>query len=213
FYSREQKKEKPARLEREKEILLFLRTIVIFNMTLFMNHQLRKYKLDFTVILLFGTIVGLSYLVDWRVGEELFETTFWRFLKEMLTILPCMFILIGLFDVWVPREKIEKHIGSGSGLKGIILMILLAVTQVGPLYAAFPVAHLLWKKGCSLRNIFVYVGMFSAAKIPMLTFEIGFMGLKFSLLRLILTIPVFVLIAIFLEKRLRNTSYEITKPE
>lgn len=178
-----------------------------------MNDQLRKYKLDFTVILLFGTIVGISYMVDWAAGEELFETTFWRFLKEMLTILPCMFILVGLFDVWVPREKIEKHIGSGSGLKGIVLMILLAVTQVGPLYAAFPVAHLLWKKGCSLRNIFVYVGMFSAAKIPMLTFEIGFMGLKFSLLRLILTIPVFVLIAFFMERQLRNRSYEVTKPE
>lgn len=178
-----------------------------------MNNQLRKYRLDFTVILLFGTIVGVSYLAGWTAGEKLFETTFWRFLKEMLTILPCMFILIGLFDVWIPREKIEKHIGSGSGIKGIILMILLAVTQVGPLYAAFPVAHLLWKKGCSLRNIFVYVGMFSAAKIPMLTFEIVFMGLKFSLLRLILTIPVFVIIAVFMEKRLRDTSYEITKPE
>lgn len=57
-----------------------------------------------------------------------------------------MFILIGLFDVWIPREKIEKHVGSGSGAKGISLMILLAITQVGPLYAAFPVAHLLWKK-------------------------------------------------------------------
>ena len=165
------------------------------------------------VILLFGGVIGISYLVDWAGGERLFETTFWRFLKEMLTILPCMFILIGLFDVWIPREKIEKHIGSGSGIKGIILMILLAATQVGPLYAAFPVAHLLWKKGCSLRNIFVYVGMFSAVKIPMLTFEIGFMGLKFSLLRLILTIPVFVIIAVFIEKRLRDTSYEITKPE
>ena len=58
-----------------------------------------------------------------------------------------------------------------------------------------------------------YVGMFSAAKIPMLTFEIGFLGLKFSVLRLILTIPVFILIAILLERRLRNTSYQITAPE
>ncbi|MFW5889884.1 MAG: permease [Marinilabiliaceae bacterium] len=178
-----------------------------------MNKQLRKYWLDFSVILLFGAIIGLSYLIDWAAGQELFETTFWRFLKEMLTILPCMFLLIGLFDVWIPREKIEKHIGSGSGIKGIVLMILLAVTQVGPLYASFPVAHLLWKKGCSLRNIFVYVGMFSAAKIPMLTFEIGFLGLKFSMLRLILTISVFIIIAFILERMLRNKSYKITAPE
>lgn len=178
-----------------------------------MNNHLRKYKVDFTVILAFAGLIGISYFVDWSAGEQLFEATFWRFLKEMLTILPCMFILIGLFDVWIPREKIEKHIGSGSGIKGISLMILLAVSQAGPLYSAFPVAHLLWKKGCSLRNIFVYLGMFSAAKIPMLTFEIGFLGLKFSLLRLILTIPVFIIIAIIMEKRLRNQGYEITKPE
>ncbi|MGM0650691.1 MAG: permease, partial [Bacteroidota bacterium] len=178
-----------------------------------MKKLLKKYKFDFTTILLFAGLVGISYLVDWTVGIKLFETTFRQFLIEMLTILPCMFILIGLFDVWIPRDKIEKHIGSGSGIKGIALMILLAVTQVGPLYAAFPVAHLLWKKGCSLRNIFVYVGMFSAAKIPMLTFEIGFLGLKFSMLRLILTIPVFILIAFIMEKRLRNKGYEITKPE
>lgn len=131
----------------------------------------------------------------------------------MLMILPCMFILIGLFDVWIPKEKIEKHIGEGSGLKGMGLMILLAIIQPGSLYVAFPFAHLLWKKGTSLRNIFIYVGMFSAAKIPMLTFEIGFLGLKFSMIRLILTIPVFILIAVIMERNLRNKSYEITKPE
>lgn len=178
-----------------------------------MLKEFRKYRFDFTLIALFAGFIAVSYLAEWAAGQLLFETTFWRFLKEMLTILPCMFILIGLFDVWIPREKIEKHVGWGSGIKGIALMILLAVTQVGPLYAAFPVAHLLWKKGCSLRNIFVYLGMFSAAKIPMLTFEIGFLGIQFSLLRLILTIPMFILIAIVMERRLRNTSFEVTKPE
>ncbi|MFW6145601.1 MAG: permease [bacterium] len=178
-----------------------------------MNKQLRKYKFDLPVILLFAVFIGVSYIVDFSAGAELFQTTFWRFLKEMLMILPCMFILIGLFDVWIPKEKIEKHVGEGSGLKGMGLMILLAIIQPGSLYVAFPFAHLLWKKGTSLRNIFIYVGMFSAAKIPMLTFEIGFLGLKFSMLRFMLTIPVFILIAVIMERNLRNKSYEITKPE
>ena len=173
-----------------------------------MNKQLRKYKFDLPIIILFAIFIGISYGVDFATGEELVETTFWRFLKEMLMLLPCMFILIGLFDVWIPKEKIEKHVGEGSGVKGAGLMILLAVIQPGSLYVAFPFAHLLWKKGTSLRNIFIYVGMFSAAKIPMLTFEIGFLGLKFSMLRLILTIPVFILIAVIMERILRNKSYE-----
>lgn len=178
-----------------------------------MNKTLQKYTFDFTVIALFAGLIALSYLAGWTTGQQLTETTFWRFLKEMLTILPCMFILIGLFDVWIPREKIEKHVGTGSGFKGIALMILLAVTQAGPLYAAFPVAHLLWKKGGSLRNIFVYLGMFSAAKIPMITFEIGFLGITFSVLRLILTIPVFILIALIMERYLREKKYAIQNPK
>jgi len=47
----------------------------------------------------------------------------------------------------------------------------------------------------------------------MLTNKIGFSGLKFSIFRLILTIPIFLLIAVIMKKRLRYKSYEITKPE
>ncbi len=41
---------------------------------------------------------------------------------------------------------------------GIFWVVLLAMLQAGPLYAAFPVAALLWKKGCSVRNVFIYLG-------------------------------------------------------
>jgi hypothetical protein len=54
-------------------------------------------------------------------------------------------------------------------------VILLAMLQAGPLYGAFPVAYLLWKKGASIKNIFIYLGAFSTLKILMLTFEIGFL--------------------------------------
>jgi uncharacterized membrane protein YraQ (UPF0718 family) len=134
---------------------------------------------------------------------------FWMFFKEMITFLPFMFILIGLFDVWVPKEKIEKHIGKESGVKGIFWVIILATLQAGPLYAAFPVAYLLWKKGCSIKNVFIYLGAFSTMKIPMLTFEIGFLGLKFSLLRTMFSLPVFIIIAIFMEAYLKNKNFEI----
>jgi uncharacterized membrane protein YraQ (UPF0718 family) len=37
-------------------------------------------------------------------------------------------------------------------------------------------------------------------KIPMLSFEIGLLGLKFSLMRTLLSLPVFILIAVIMEK-------------
>jgi|GEM_PF-1269134 len=39
---------------------------------------------------------------------------------EMLKILPFAFILIGLFEVWIKKETIEKHFGKKSGLRGHI---------------------------------------------------------------------------------------------
>lgn len=139
-------------------------------------------------------------------------SNFWMFLKEMLMFLPFMFILIGLLDVWLPKEKVEKHIDRESGLKGMFVVIMLAMLQAGPLYGAFPVAYLLWKKGSSIRNIFIYLGAFSTLKLPMLTFEIGFLGLKFSLLRTLFTLPLFIVIGYIMEVYLQNKEFKMHHP-
>ena len=157
-------------------------------------------------------LAGLVLLVSWLLKlpfAAVISHNFWMFFVEMVTFLPLMFILIGLIDVWFPREKVEKHIGQEAGVKGTVWVILLAMLQAGPLYGAFPVAHLLWKKGCSIRNIFIYLGAFATLKLPMMTFEVGFLGLKFSLLRTLFTLPVFILIAMFMEFHLQDKGFEV----
>ena len=170
-----------------------------------------KKVLNYIFFLAFLILTGLSYLFDFAAGEKI-GLNFWMFFKEMILFLPLMFILIGLFDVWVPREKIEKHIGKESGWKGTGLVILLATLQAGPLYGAFPFAYILWKKGCSIRNVFIYLGAFSTIKIPMLTFEIGFLGLKFSLLRTLITLPLFILIGYLMEWYLKDKDFNVKQP-
>lgn len=125
-----------------------------------------------------------------------------RFLLEMVQILPAMFILVGLFEVWVPRQVIERHLGRESGAAAVLWMVLLATLQAGPLYAAFPVAAALWRKGTAPRNVFIYLGAFAAAKIPMLTFEVAFLGWQFSLVRTAITLPVFIAIGYLMERLL-----------
>jgi uncharacterized membrane protein YraQ (UPF0718 family) len=180
-----------------------------------MEHVMMKFIknnwFELTVIVLFCISVLFSIVYGYKPVIEIAENNFETFLVEMLSFLPLLFILIGLFDVWVPKEAITKHVGEYSGIKGIAIVILLATLQAGPLYGAFPVAQLLWKKGCSIRNIFIYLGAFSTLKIPMLTFEISFLGLKFSLLRTIVTIPVFIIIGIVMEKYLKNKNFKISK--
>jgi uncharacterized membrane protein YraQ (UPF0718 family) len=123
----------------------------------------------------------------------------WSFALEMAAFLPAMFVLVGLFDVWVPRRVVERHVGRGSGPLAILWMVLLGTLQAGPLYGAFPVAVALWRKGTAPRNVFIYLGAFCAIKIPLITFEVGFLGWQFSLVRTAVTLPVFIFLAYMLE--------------
>jgi len=136
----------------------------------------------------------------------------WGYALEMIAFLPAMFVLVGLFDVWVPRRIVERHVGRDSGPLAIVWMVLLGTLQAGPLYGAFPVAVALWRKGTAPRNVFIYLGAFCALKIPMLTFEVAFLGWQFSLVRTAVTLPVFIFLGYLLE-RLLPVDVAIPDPE
>lgn len=170
---------------------------------------IKKHGINIGIITGFTLFTGYSYATGYLPGIEILQGHFKTFAFELFTMLPLMFILIGLFDVWLPKEQVQKHIGTGSGIKGALLVSLLAFMQAGPLYAAFPVAYILWKKGCSRFNVFLYLGAFSTMKIPMLMFEIGFLGVKFSLLRILLTIPAIIVIAFIMDRYFAGRSFEI----
>jgi uncharacterized membrane protein YraQ (UPF0718 family) len=154
----------------------------------------RRAAAEYGIAAVFGLFIVISHIMGWKLGSEM-ARNFYEFSLEMIVLVPAIFILIGILDVWVPKETIERHIGEESGFKGAFYVVLLAFFQGGPLYVAFPVAHLLWKKGSSVRNVFVYIGSFSALKVPMVMFEISFLGWKFSLIRAVASLPVFLLIA------------------
>jgi len=115
--------------------------------------------------------------------------------KEMLSVIPPIFILLGLMDVWVPRETMVRYMGEGSGLRGIVLAFLIGSVAVGPLYAAFPIAAMLMRKGTSFLNLIVFIGAWSTTKIPLILFELSTLGPAFALTRLSMNIPIIVIIA------------------
>jgi uncharacterized membrane protein YraQ (UPF0718 family) len=166
-----------------------------------------KFK-DFVWLVAFAVFAILSFLFGFNPGESIFGN-FTDSLVEMIVFVPFLFIIVGLLDVCVPKEQIQKHIGKESGIKGIVLVVLLAMLQAGPLYGAFPVAYLLFKKGAGIRNIFIYLGAFSSMKIPMLGIEIGYLGIEFSLVRTLVSLPLFIGIGYFMEWYLKNRRFEV----
>ncbi len=154
----------------------------------------------FFLLLAAGVVTGLLLP---EIGKKSLELTLQN-VKEMLSVLPPIFVLLGLLDVWVDRATMMKFTGKGSGFKGVLIAFLLGSAAAGPLYAAFPVAGVMLKKGSSLFNVFIFVGAWSTTKIPMLAFEGANMGLTFTLLRLGLSIIGILIIALITEKSLNK---------
>ncbi len=119
---------------------------------------------------------------------------------EMLEILPAVFIVMGMVEVWVSRETIMGIFGKGSGIKGRFASVLIGSFSAGPIYAAFPVCFTLLKKGSSVSNIVIILSAWAVVKAPMLIVETQFMGLSFMLVRYIFTVPAIIMIGIITGK-------------
>ncbi len=162
-----------------------------------------------TILLIASYFVFLfvAWLTGFNPGQEI-GSNFFSFAISMLKILPGAFILIGLFEVWVKRETIERHLGEESGFRGYLWAILLSSTTVGGLYLALPVAYALYSKGAKLSVIFTYLGAAAICRIPMAIFEASFLGIKFTAIRWLVSLPLVIATSILLGNYLTRKGYK-----
>jgi len=157
---------------------------------------------------LFLIFTGISFLIKFAPGIAIAKN-FGLFSFQMIKVLPAVFILIGLFDVWIKKETIVKHLGEGGGIKSFVWMFLLAAPMAGGLLPAFPVAYTLYKKGARFTVVLTFLGAVGIARAPMVFFESAFLGWRFSIIRIIASIPLVVLTAITLGKALEKSGYTL----
>ncbi|MFW6281762.1 MAG: hypothetical protein ACOC1O_03080, partial [bacterium] len=136
---------------------------------------MRTHLKDYFFAILFAVFVIFSFIFDFEVGRGIFNN-FFSFFLTMIKFIPAVFILIGLFDVWVDKKLIEKHLGEDANFMSYIWALIFASTTVGGLYVAFPVSTALYKKGASPRIIFTYIGTAAICRIPMTLFEASYVG-------------------------------------
>lgn len=158
--------------------------------------------------LLYSLFITVSLIVNFNPGIRIGQH-FWSFFLQMIKLLPCVFILIGLFEVWIKKETVEKHLGHGAGYLSYIWGILLAGTTVGGLYVALPVAHALYIKGARLGVVFAYISAAAICRVPMTLFEAGILGWKFSLIRFSVSLPLVVISSILLGNYFEKNGYRM----
>lgn len=158
-----------------------------------MKELLKRYKF------FIGTLITVCVLTIFNrnLGFKSLSIAGYSF-KEMALVIPPVFILLGLLDIWVPRETMMRYMGENSGIKGVILSIIIGSAAAGPLYGAFPVAAVFMKKGVKFSNILIFIGAWSTTKIPMFLFEMSALGSRFAITRLLIDIPGIIIIAYLL---------------
>lgn len=153
--------------------------------------------------------IAVSTVIDFSPGKQI-GSNFIYFWADLIKVLPFAFVLIGLFEVWVNRETVERHLGEESGTRGYLWALVLSGITVGGVFVAFPVAHSLYKRGAALGVIFTYIGTSAVCRIPMNLFELSFMGIKFTAIRLAVSLPLVILSSVFLGRYLKKQNYEIS---
>jgi len=169
-----------------------------------MTKTTRNYLLFFAFLAFLGGSFIFHFAPGIRMGEN-----FYLFARDMLLILPPAFVLIGLFDVWAKRETIEKHFGETSGFRGYVWAILLAATTVGGGFVAFPVANALYQKGARYSMIMTYLTAASLVMIPMSIMEATILGIRFTVVRLLVSLPMVVVFSVIVEKLLNRQNYRL----
>ncbi|MBY0757007.1 permease [Clostridium sardiniense] len=143
-------------------------------------------RYSFFLILLF--VLFVLFFTNYSIAVNTFKSAKSSFL-QMLSVLPPIMILLGLMDVWLPRETLVKYMGDNSGILGVFFSMLLGSLAAGPMYAAFPFTALLLKKGAKFSNIIIFMNSWCVTKISTLLFEVSSLGFKFTFIRLLIDIP------------------------
>lgn len=147
---------------------------------------IRKAKENLFVIFIALAYIAI-FIIKPNMGIASVKNSFY-YIKEMIMIMPVIFVLTALLDLWVPKEKIMKYLGKEAKAKGVVLSFILGSISAGPIYAAFPLCVMLHKKGASVRNLVIILSAWAVIKVPMLLNEMKFLGFEFMAVRWVLTV-------------------------
>ena len=170
---------------------------------------LKKAK-DNAFILLVAAAYIIMFIFRPEMGISSVKNSFY-YIKEMLLIMPVIFVLTALLDLWVPKEKIIKYLGGDAKLKGVVLSFVLGSISAGPIYAAFPLCVMLHKKGASVRNLVIILSAWAVIKAPMLLNEMKFLGFKFMATRWFLTVIAIAIFSLITAKLVKDDDFPSAK--
>ena len=163
-------------------------------------------KKNKTLFLAFVLYLGIALFMPHRIGE-VFDNSLYYF-KELFEVIPLILLLTAMIDAWIPQALIGNKLGADAGFKGYFFSLIIGSVSAGPIYAAFPVTKMLYKKGASLSNITVILSAWAVVKLPMLINEAKFLGFNYMMTRWIITIIAIMIMGTIVGKIVKREDVE-----
>lgn len=105
----------------------------------------------------------------------------------ILPLLLFAFITAGMIQVLLGQEVVARWVGQESGLRGILIGTVAGGLTPGGPYVSLPIAAGLVKSGAGIGTMIAFITSWSLWAVGRLPMEVGIMGWKFTLVRLICT--------------------------
>lgn len=126
----------------------------------------------------FFLIVLVIYLVVLLIDYQYVVTAFSDFLDTLLKVIPLIvgvYVVMFIVNVFLNPEKINKHLGHDSGIKGWFYSVIAGVLIPAPPYVVFPLLGDLREQG--MRNAlivsFLYNRNLQVAFLPVIAYYFG----------------------------------------
>ena len=154
-----------------------------------LQHEKRRPAVNTTTLFLGGVALALLVIAFGR-GRDLPVAGLlaaWRTLWRNLGIILLSFIIAGLAQVLIPRELITRWLGTGAGIKGVLIGCLVGGLVPGAPYAVCPVVAGLYKAGAGLGTVVGFVTAWSLWSVSRLPVEMALIEPRVALVRYAIT--------------------------
>ncbi|CAN1537090.1 Predicted permease DUF318 [Rhabdaerophilaceae bacterium] len=157
----------------------------------------------------FAIVAALSgCAMIWVTARDGFAVS-WHILLEdawlFATILPKVLLgclVGGLARLLIARETIAKHIGENSGVKGLLIAMLIgALFPAGP-FTIFPLAAVMLVSGADRGSAIAFISSWLLLGINRaIIWEMPFLGTDFVLFRMLISLPMPILLGLLARAR------------
>jgi len=131
-------------------------------------------------------LAAAMWIYAWRRGDGSHRRGVvqgWQTLRRTAVLLVLAFIIVGYVNVLSPQDLVQAWIGPESGWSGLVLAEAIGIILPGGPYVVFPLIAVLYDAGAGIGQAVTMVTSWATLALLTVTFELPFMGWRFTAVR------------------------------